>query len=149
MNAVSRKTTSTVFGQPRAIRSGEGSRKRQTTSTRTAPSSRQGSKPTSAGQTSKSTTSLTTNRPTKAGKKQLSDTLRAKEDEYRYSLVQYIISQLVPLLLPSSYSRSYTYRVDGWGKGHPNPESFLHITYYFHWKTQQQCTVKVLVIAPS
>lgn len=84
MSAVTRKTSSTTAGQPRSTRTSEGIRAKSSQGTKTAPSSRQGAKPNSSGSTLNATRSnLASAAKPKAGKKQQTDALRAKEDEYR------------------------------------------------------------------
>lgn len=81
MSAVTRKTssTSTVAGQPKRSQASEGIRSKSSQGAKTIPSSRQGAKPSSSGPTLNSRNAA---KP-KTGKKQQTDALRAKEDEYR------------------------------------------------------------------
>ena len=83
MSAVTRKTSSTTAGQPRSTRTSEGIRAKSSQGAKTAPS-RQGAKPSSSGSTLNATRSnLASAAKPKAGKKQQTDALKAKEDEYR------------------------------------------------------------------
>ena len=80
MSAVTRKSSSTVAGQPRRTRTSEGIRSKSSQGAKTAPSSRQGAiKPSNSGPTFNARNAT---KP-KTGKKQQTDALRAKEDEYR------------------------------------------------------------------
>ena len=83
MSALTRKTSSTVAGQPRSTRTSEGIRAKSSQGTKTAPSSRQGAKPSGSGSTLNAKSNLATTTKPKPGKKQQTDVLRAKEDEYR------------------------------------------------------------------
>ena len=92
MSAVTRKTSSTVAGQPRSTRTSEGIRTKSSQGAKIAPSSRQGAKSSSSGATlnTLSINHASATKP-KTGKKQQTDALRAKEDEYR---LVYIMMQL-------------------------------------------------------
>ena len=92
MSAVTRKTSSTVAGQPRSTRSNEGIRTKSSQGAKAAPSSRQRAKPSSSGATSNAPSNHASATKPKTGKKQQTDALRAKEDEYR--LVYNIMMQL-------------------------------------------------------
>ena len=83
MSAVTRKTSSTVAGQPRSTRTSEGIRTKSSQGAKTAPSSRQGAKPSSSGATSNAPSNRPSAAKPKTGKKHQTDVLRAKEDEYR------------------------------------------------------------------
>ena len=78
MSAVTRKTSSAVAGQPRNIRTSEGIRTKSSQGAKAAPSLRQGAM--IKQNSSRSISSMT--KP-KTGKKQQTDALRVKEDEYR------------------------------------------------------------------
>ena len=87
MSAVSRRTSSAVAGRPKSTRSNEGIRAKtsQRADMKAAPSSGQGARPLShSASTLTGKNSLTgTAKPKTSKKHHQTDTLRAKEDEYR------------------------------------------------------------------
>ena len=80
MSAVTRKTNSTVTGQPRSTRISEGIRTKSSQGTKAAPSSRQGAKPSSSGSILNTKGNQRSTAKPKSGQ---TNALRAKEDEYR------------------------------------------------------------------
>ena len=90
MSAVARKSSSTVSQPSRLSRTSDGARSRQNTTT--ASSSRRGVKPVNAEIASQDTnrTSTAVSRKT-TSKRQASGNLKAKEDEYRFIALAFII----------------------------------------------------------
>ena len=79
MSTVTRKTSSAGAGQPRSTRTSEGIRSKSSQGAKAAPSSRQGA----VIKQNSSRNILSSATKPKTGKKQQTDALRVKEDEYR------------------------------------------------------------------